>query len=111
VQDAQAKLHDIGVEVLGISPDSTVVQKQISDKLKLKFSLLSDNDHSVADAYGVWNKYTGIIRSTFFLDEDGVILMAWYRVCRKHRPRMGDGCPRYCKRWISIVNGSEQNLC
>jgi len=110
VQDAQAKLHEIGVEVLGISPDSTVVQKQISDKLKLKFSLLSDNDHSVADAYGVWNKYTGIIRSTFLIDGDGLILAAWYKVCRKHCPQLGTGCPRHCMRWISSVNGSEQNL-
>jgi len=108
VQDAQAKLHDTGVEVLGISPDPTVVQKKISDKFKLKYSLLSDHDHSVADAYGVWNKYTGIIRSTFLVDEDGMILMAWYKVCRKHRPQSDQGCPRHCKRWISSVIGSEQ---
>lgn len=107
MQDAQAKLHDMGVEVLGISTDSTVVQKKISDKLNLKFSLLSDNDHSVADSYGVWNKYTGIIRSTFFIDEAGMILAAWYRVCRKNRPQGVDGCPRHCKRWISSVNGSD----
>jgi thioredoxin-dependent peroxiredoxin len=110
VQDAQAKLHNMGVEVVGISPDSTVVQRKVSDKLNLKFSLLSDNDHSVADTYGVWDKDKGIIRSTFFIDEDGMILAVWYKVCRKHLPRGSDGCPRYCKRWLSSVDDSEHNF-
>ncbi len=111
MQDAQAKLHDMGVEVLGISPDSSDVQKKVNDRLDLKFSLLSDADHLVADAYGVWDKYTGIIRSTFFIDENGMILAVWYKTCRKHRPQGSDGCPRHCRRWISSLSDSEQNLC
>jgi len=87
VRDALAKLKDTGVDALGISPDSTAAQKKFSDKLQLTFPLLSDHDHSVADAYGVWGektlygkKYFGIVRSSFLIDEDGRILAAWYKV-------------------------------
>jgi len=96
------------VEVLGISPDPTAVQKKFSDDLKLKFSLLSDSDHSVAEAYGAWNKYTGIIRSTFLIDEDGMILAARYKVCRRQCPQWGTGCARDCMRWISSLTCLEQ---
>jgi len=87
VRDALAKLKDTGVDALGISPDSTAAQKKFSDKLQLTFPLLSDHDHSVADAYGAWGektlygkKYFGIVRSSFLIDEDGRILAAWYKV-------------------------------
>ncbi len=87
VRDAQVKLEENGVEAVGISPDSPVAQKKFSDKLQLTFPLLSDADHSVADAYGVWGekslygkKYFGIVRSTFLIDEEGRILAAWYKV-------------------------------
>lgn len=87
VRDALARLHETGVEALGISPDSADAQKKFSDKLKLTFSLLSDADHVVAENYGVWGekmlygkKYTGIIRSSFLIDEEGRIMEAWYKV-------------------------------
>ncbi len=82
-----AKLNALRVEALGISPDSTIAQKKFSDELNLNFSLLSDNDHSVADAYGTWGektlygkKYKGITRSSFLIDEKGEILAAWYNI-------------------------------
>jgi len=87
VRDALAKLNALGVEALGISPDSTAAQKKFSDTLKLNFQLLSDSDHSVAEAFSAWGekslygkKYNGIIRSAFLIDEKGRILGAWYKV-------------------------------
>ncbi len=87
VRDARSQLNALGVETLGISPDSTALQKKFSDKLALNFPLLSDPDHAVAEAYGVWGekslygkKYHGIIRSSFLVDEEGRILEAWYKV-------------------------------
>lgn len=87
VRDALDKLKGAGVDAVGISPDSTAAQKKFSDKLQLTFPLLADQDHAVADAYGVWGektlygkKHFGIIRSSFLLDEEGVILAAWYKV-------------------------------
>ena len=87
MRDAQAKLTALGVDAVGISPDAPAVQKKFSDKLKLAFPLLSDGDHAVAEAYGVWGekslygkKYFGITRSSFLVDENGKILGAWYKI-------------------------------
>jgi peroxiredoxin Q/BCP len=75
------------VAALGISPDAPAQQKKFDDKYDLGFPLLSDADHKVANAYGVWGeksmygkKYEGIIRSSFLINEDGKILQAWYKV-------------------------------
>ena len=79
-----------GVAAVGISPDTPGQQKKFDEKYGLGFSLLSDMDHRVADAYGVWGeksmygkKYEGIIRSSFLIDESGKILQAWYKVSPK----------------------------
>ena len=90
VRDAQNDFSALGVAALGISPDAPEQQKKFDDKYDLGFPLLSDADHKVADAYGVWGeksmygkKYEGIIRSSFLIDEDGKILQAWYKVSPK----------------------------
>lgn len=106
MQEAQARLKNRGVEVLGISPDPVSAQKELSDKLKLNFFLLSDPGHSVAETYGVWSRYTGIIRSSFLIDEGGVILSAHYKVCLRHCPQHGTGCARNCIRWLSGIDSS-----
>lgn len=87
MRDALAKLNGMGVEALGISPDSPAAQKKFSDKLKLDFSLLTDTDHAVASAYGVWGektlygkKYMGITRSSFLINGEGKIAASWYKV-------------------------------
>ena len=87
MRDALARIKAMGGEALGLSPDSAAAQKKFSDKLKLNFSLLSDVDHSVAEAYGVWGEKTlygkrsmGITRSSFLIGEQGEILSAWYKV-------------------------------
>ncbi len=87
MRDALAQLNARGMDAVGISPDPVEVQKKFSDKLSLNFPLLSDADHAVAEAYGVWGqkslygkKYFGIIRSAFLIDERGKIIAAWPKI-------------------------------
>jgi peroxiredoxin Q/BCP len=82
---------DIGdTVVLGISPDAPAKQQKFDTKYGLGFPLLADEDHAVADAYGVWGeksmygrKYFGIVRSAFLIDEKGKVAEAWYKVSPK----------------------------
>jgi peroxiredoxin Q/BCP len=90
VSDARKGLSKLGVAVVGISPDTPQVQKKFDDKHTLGFPLLSDPDHKVAEAYGVWGeksmygkKFEGIIRSSFLIDNGGKIIEAWYKVSPK----------------------------
>ncbi|MES2725802.1 MAG: thioredoxin-dependent thiol peroxidase [Bacteroidota bacterium] len=69
-----------GYEILGVSPDTAKSHIKFITKYKLPFSLLSDMDHSVADAYGVWGekmmfgrKYMGVLRTTFVINEKGIL--------------------------------------
>jgi len=87
IRDSWDELSGRGVAVLGISPDKPDKQKRFDQKYGLGFPLLSDPDHSVADAYGAWGEksmygktYEGIIRSSFLIDEEGKIVQAWYKV-------------------------------
>ena len=86
---------DIGdTAIVGISPDVPEKQKKFDAKYRLGFPLLSDPDHAVAEAYGVWGEkklygkaYMGIIRSAFLIDEKGKIEQAWYNVSPKDTPK------------------------
>lgn len=87
VRDARHDLKDLGVAVVGISPDEPGAQKKFHMKHSLEFPLLSDSDHNVADLYGAWGEkkmygksFMGIIRSSFLISEDGKIMGAWYKV-------------------------------
>jgi len=87
IRNAFQELRDSGVAAVGISPDAGSAQKKFAGRYNLPFQLLTDEDHKVADAYGVWGensiffiKYTGIIRSSFLVDEQGRIIQAWYKV-------------------------------
>lgn len=69
-----------GYEVLGVSPDSPKKHVKFIEKYNLPFSLLADETHEVAEAYGVWGEkkfmgrsYMGILRTTFVIDEAGKI--------------------------------------
>ena len=73
--------------VLGVSPDSAKSHQKFKTKYNLPFTLLVDEDHAVAAAYGVWGeksmygkKYMGIIRSHFVIDEQGKIVDVQYKV-------------------------------
>jgi peroxiredoxin Q/BCP len=85
---------DIGdTVVLGISPDKPQKLKRFDDKHGLGFRLLSDPDHAVADAFGVWGErkmygktYMGIVRSAFLVGPDGKLSGVWYKVSPKDTP-------------------------
>jgi len=87
VRDALPELAVLGVAVIGISPDPVAQQKKFDDKHGLGFPLLSDSDHHIAEAYGVWGEkkmvgktYMGIVRSAFLIDEAGKISATGYNI-------------------------------
>jgi thioredoxin-dependent peroxiredoxin len=93
VRDHQADYGRANAVVLGISPDPVRKIKRFADDRALAFSLLSDADHAVADAYGVWvqksmygRTYWGNERTTFIVDPSGRIA----RVLRKVKPAEHD---------------------
>ncbi|AAU36871.1 MULTISPECIES: thioredoxin-dependent thiol peroxidase [Basfia] len=80
LRDAKAELDKSGVVILGISPDSPKKLAQFAEKKELNFTLLSDENHQVAEQFGVWGEkkfmgkiYDGIHRISFLIDEKGVI--------------------------------------
>jgi peroxiredoxin Q/BCP len=85
---------DVGdTAIVGISPDSPAKQEKFDTKYGLGFPLLADEDHAVAEAYGVWGEkknygrtYMGIIRSAFLIDEKGKVEHAWYKISPKDTP-------------------------
>jgi len=87
LRDAGTHLDEIKVSVVGISPDAPAAQKKFAEENSLKYPLLSDEDHKVAESYGVWGKkkmdgkeFEGINRSSFLIDEKGKIIAAWYKI-------------------------------
>jgi thioredoxin-dependent peroxiredoxin len=90
LRDAQDPLQVAGAAVIGISPDKPEAQAKFDTKYGLGFTLLSDPDHAVADAYGAWGersmygkKYMGIVRSAFVIDEQGKVIEPFYKVSPK----------------------------
>jgi len=86
---------DIGdTVVIGISPDLPPKLEKFDTKHDLGFTLLSDPDHQVAEAFGVWGEkklygkvYMGIIRSAFLIDESEKVDQAWYKISPKDTPK------------------------
>ncbi len=90
MRDALPDLQANGVAVMGISPDTPRQQKKFDDKYDLGFPLLSDEDHTIAEAFGVWGEkkmygktFMGIVRSAFLIDEDGQLSACWYKISPK----------------------------
>ena len=88
-RDAWADLQELGVVVLGVSPDSADSHARFAEKYRLPFRLLSDPDKRVMQAYGAWGektlygrKTTGVIRSTVWIGPDGRV--------RRHWPKISD---------------------
>ncbi len=80
LRDSQQELKQRGVVVLGISTDPVAKLKKFQDKYELNFTLLSDEDHAVADKFGVWGpkkfmgrEFDGLHRVSFLIDEKGKI--------------------------------------
>jgi peroxiredoxin Q/BCP len=87
IRDAYGEFERAGAVVLGVSPDGEASHAKFRDKYGLPFSLLSDTDHAVSEAYGVWGEktymgrtYLGVSRSTFVIDADGVVQKAMANV-------------------------------
>ena len=81
LRDNYSLLKKNGFEVVGVSPDSETVQKKFEIKYKLPFKLLADSTQEVLGKYGVWDQkklfgreYMGVLRTTFVIDEKGIIL-------------------------------------
>ncbi len=90
VSESLSELDELSAAAIGISPDKLEDQLKFDEKFNLGFPLLADVDHAVAEAYGVWgersmygNTTMGIIRSSFLIDENGLISQAWYNVSPK----------------------------
>jgi peroxiredoxin Q/BCP len=86
-RDSYSELQGQNAVVLGVSPDDVTSHEKFKNKFHLPFPLLVDEDHAIAEAYGVWGektnfgkKYMGIIRSHFVIDEAGKIVEAKYNV-------------------------------
>jgi thioredoxin-dependent peroxiredoxin len=86
-RDNLAELNDAGVDVLGISPDKPAKLAKFRDKEGLTFPLLSDPDRKVLEEWGAFGEktmygktVTGVIRSTFLVDEEGTLAAALYNV-------------------------------
>ena len=78
LRDTQKELAKLGAVAIGISPDPVKRLQKFIDRDKLNFTLLSDEDHAIADKYGAWGpkkfmgrEFDGILRSTFIIGKDG----------------------------------------
>lgn len=86
-RDSGARFEGVDALVLGVSADSVESHRAFREKFDLTFSLLADIDGAVSDLYGVWGErivqgrsLMGIERSTFLIDEDGVVQGVWRNV-------------------------------
>ena len=86
-RDNMASLQSAGYTVLGISPDTLDAQKRFRDEQHVPYPLLCDPAREVLEAYGAWGEkkvfgktVTGVIRSTFVIDEQGTVEKAMYNV-------------------------------
>jgi len=87
IRDAYGEFEQAGAVVLGVSPDNEASHVKFKKKFDLPFTLLADEEHRVAEAYGVWaekkfmgRKYWGVERSTFVIGEDGNVKKIMHKV-------------------------------
>lgn len=81
LRDTQKELKKLNAVAVGVSPDPHARLQKFIDKHDLNFDLLSDEDHAIADKYGVWGmkkfmgkEFMGLIRTTFIIDPDGKLI-------------------------------------
>ncbi len=86
-RDTFSEFKKRGITVLGVSPDNEASHQKFAKKYKLPFTLLTDSDHAIADAYGVYGQkkfmgrtYMGVNRTTFLIDEKGKIKKVFAKV-------------------------------
>lgn len=92
--DRYPQIREKGAVVLGISKDSVKSHKNFETKYSLPFTLLSDPDHSVIEAYDAWKEKKnygkvsmGTLRTTYLIDEEGIILKAMDKVKAADNPQ------------------------
>src|SRR5580700_9119387 len=92
-RDSSKKFTKLGTEIVGISPDKTEAQQKFAAKYDFKFTFVPDEDHAIAEAYGVWKEksmygrnYMGIERTTFLIGADGKIEKTSRRSNRRATP-------------------------
>lgn len=102
LRDNDALLKQHGIKVIGVSPDEELKHKKFETKFNLPFTLLADAKHVLLNKYGVWgekqmfgNKYMGVQRTTFLIDEKGVIKKIF------HKPKSA----RHAEEIIKALNG------
>ncbi len=90
IRDARSEFVSLETVVLGVSPDSTLKLQKFTDKHALNFDLLSDEDHAVADKYGVWRlkkfmgrEFMGILRTSFLINKEGRLVYIMEKVNTK----------------------------
>lgn len=89
-RDALDEFVAEGASVIGVSPDSVESHCKFIERFQLNFSLIADEDHKIAEKYGVWveknmygRKFMGIQRATFLIDPKGKIVQSWPKVKAK----------------------------
>ena len=78
IRDTRAEFDKLDTVVLGVSPDGPPKLTKFIDKHQLNFDLLSDEDHAIAEKYGVWElkkfmgkEFMGVVRTSFIIDKEG----------------------------------------
>ena len=86
-RDSYPVIEEKNGVVLGVSPDGVKSHQKFKTKFNLPFTLVVDEDHAIAEAYGVWveksmygKKYMGVERSHFVIDEQGILVDAQVKV-------------------------------
>jgi thioredoxin-dependent peroxiredoxin len=106
LRDNFSLLRENGISVLGVSPNSSTEHKKFESKFSLPFTLLADPQKKTIDAYGVWGeklmygrKIMGIHRTTFLIDEKGIIRKIILR------PKNKAHAEEILKHWQNIASG------
>lgn len=106
LRDNYGLLKHNGFEVVGISPDEEKKHKKFENKYELPFTLIADPTHKIINQYGVWGekqlygrKYMGLHRTTFLIDEKGIIRKVFLR------PKNKQHAEEILKTWEQISAG------
>ena len=90
IRDHRGDYEQAGAKVLGVSPDTVTAIRNFAEKYTLDFELLADEDHAVAELYGVWGEkkmygktYMGVQRATFVIDPEGKVAKVFPKVSPK----------------------------
>lgn len=86
LRDNYSLLKNEGFEIIGVSPDDEKSHKKFEEKFSLPFTLIADSSHKILEKYGVWgekqmfgNHYMGVHRTTFVINEKGIISKIYLR--------------------------------